>query len=87
MDTKLSGRVAKHLLAYANGYAQAHKTTLTALITVYLQQIPNEFVHKTRKCRVGSKRSIFSSPRSGYNSKYMMMILTCGNDNRFKLEF
>jgi len=42
MDTKLTVRVPKHLLANAKRYAQAHKTTLTALISVYLQQFPSE---------------------------------------------
>ena len=42
MDTKLTVRVPKHLLANAKRYAQVNKTTLTALITVYLQQIPYE---------------------------------------------
>ena len=42
MDSKLTVRVPKHLLANAKRYAQAHKTTLTALITVYLQQIPDD---------------------------------------------
>jgi hypothetical protein len=39
MDAKLTVRVPKHLLANAKCYAQANNTTLTALITVYLQQI------------------------------------------------
>lgn len=42
MDTKLTVRVPKHLLANAKRYAQVNKTTLTALITVYQQQIPYE---------------------------------------------
>jgi hypothetical protein len=42
MDAKLTVRVPKHLLANAKRYAQEHKTTLSALISVYLQQIPNE---------------------------------------------
>lgn len=37
MDTKLTVRVPKHLLANAKRCVLAHKTTLTALITVYLQ--------------------------------------------------
>lgn len=42
MDTKLTVRVPRHLLANAKRYAQAHQTTLTELITTYLQQIPSE---------------------------------------------
>lgn len=42
MDTKLTVRVPKHLLANARRYAQVNKTTLTALISVYLQQLPSE---------------------------------------------
>jgi len=40
MDTKLTVRVPRHLLANAKRYAQAHQTTLTALISTYLQHIP-----------------------------------------------
>ena len=43
MDTKLTVRVPRHLLANAKRYAQVHQTTLTELITTYLQQIPSEF--------------------------------------------
>ena len=42
METKLTVRVPRHLLANAKRYAQAHQTTLTELITTYLQQIPSE---------------------------------------------
>lgn len=42
MDTKLTVRVPKHLLANAKRYAQAHQTTLTELISTYLQHIPAE---------------------------------------------
>lgn len=42
MDAKLTVRVPKHLLANAKRYAQEHKTTLSALISVYLQQFPSE---------------------------------------------
>jgi len=42
MDTKLTVRVPRHLLANAKRYAQAHQTTLTELISTYLQQIPTE---------------------------------------------
>ncbi len=42
MDTILTIRVPKHLLANAKRYAQAHNTTLTTLISVYLQQLPSE---------------------------------------------
>lgn len=40
MDTKLTVRVQKQLLVNAKRYAKAHQTTLTELITAYLQQIP-----------------------------------------------
>jgi hypothetical protein len=40
MDTKLTVRVPKHLLENAKRYAQAHRTTLTELISTYLQQFP-----------------------------------------------
>ncbi len=42
METKLTVRVPRHLLANAKRYAQAHQTTLTELILTYLQQIPSE---------------------------------------------
>jgi hypothetical protein len=42
MNTKLTVRVPRHLLANAKRYAQAHQTTLTELISIYLQQIPTE---------------------------------------------
>lgn len=42
MDTKLTVRVPKHLLVNAKRYAQAHQTTLTELISTYLEQIPSE---------------------------------------------
>jgi len=42
MDTKLTVRVPSHLLANAKRYARAHQTTLTELISTYLQQIPTE---------------------------------------------
>lgn len=40
MDTKLTVRVPKHLLENAKRYAHAHQTTVTELITAYLQQVP-----------------------------------------------
>ena len=42
MDTKLTVRVPRHLLINAKRYAQAHQTTLTELISAYLQQFPSE---------------------------------------------
>jgi hypothetical protein len=42
MDTKLTVRVPRRLLANAKRYAQAHQTTLTELISAYLQHIPSE---------------------------------------------
>ena len=42
MDTKLTVRVPRHILANAKCYAQAHQTTLTELISAYLQNIPSE---------------------------------------------
>ncbi len=42
MDTKLTVRVPRHLLANAKRYAQAYQTTLTELISTYLQHIPTE---------------------------------------------
>ncbi len=42
METKLTVRVPRHLLANAKRYAQAHQTTLTELISAYLQHIPSE---------------------------------------------
>jgi hypothetical protein len=42
MDTKLTVRVPRHLLANAKRYAQVHQTTLTELISAYLQHIPSE---------------------------------------------
>jgi len=42
MDTKLTVRVPRHVLDNAKRYAHAHQTTLTELISTYLQQIPTE---------------------------------------------
>lgn len=42
MHTKLTVRVPRHLLANAKRYAKAHQTTLTELISAYLQHIPAE---------------------------------------------
>ena len=42
MDTKLTVRVPRHLLVNAKRYAHAHQTTLTELISAYLQRIPAE---------------------------------------------
>ena len=42
METKLTVRVPRHLLANAKRYARAHQTTLTELISAYLQRIPSE---------------------------------------------
>ncbi len=42
MDTKLTVRVPKKLLKNAKRYASAHHTTLTQLISAYLQRIPAE---------------------------------------------
>ena len=42
MDTKLTVRVPGRLLDNAKRYAQAHNTTLTKLISTYLEQIPSE---------------------------------------------
>lgn len=42
MDTKLTVRVPRNLLENAKRYAQAHNTTLTQLISAYLERIPNE---------------------------------------------
>ena len=42
MDTKLTVRVPRHLLENAKRYASAHNTTLTKLISAYLQRIPGE---------------------------------------------
>ena len=42
MDAKLTVRVPQHLLANAKRYARAHQTTLTELISTYLQRIPSD---------------------------------------------
>ena len=42
MDTKLTVRVPRHLLANAKRYARLHNTTLTDLISSYLRRIPSE---------------------------------------------
>jgi len=42
MDSKLTVKVPRHVLANAKRYAHAHQTTLTALISIYLRQIPIE---------------------------------------------
>jgi len=42
MDTKLTIRVPRHLLENAKRYAKENGTTLTALITAYLRQLPEE---------------------------------------------
>jgi hypothetical protein len=40
MDTKLTVRVPRQLIENAKRYANAHHTTLTELISAYLQRIP-----------------------------------------------
>jgi hypothetical protein len=42
MDTKLTVRVPRHALEKAKRYARAHDTTLTQLISAYLERIPAE---------------------------------------------
>jgi hypothetical protein len=42
MDTKLTVRVPRKLLENAKRYANTHHTTLTQLISAYLQRIPAE---------------------------------------------
>jgi hypothetical protein len=42
MDAKFTVRVPRKLLENAKRYAAAHDTTLTALISTYLERIPNE---------------------------------------------
>jgi hypothetical protein len=42
MDTKLTVRVPQKLIKNAKRYAAAHNTTLTELISAYLQRIPIE---------------------------------------------
>lgn len=42
MDTKLTVRVPRRLLENAKRFARENHTTLTELISVYLQQIPGE---------------------------------------------
>lgn len=42
MDTKLTVRVPRHLLVNAKRYALTHQTTLTELISLFLEQIPSE---------------------------------------------
>lgn len=42
MDTKLTVRVPRQLIENAKRYANAHHTTLTELISTYLQRIPAE---------------------------------------------
>lgn len=42
MDTKLTVRVPRHLLINAKRYAKTHHTTLTRLISTYLEQIPSD---------------------------------------------
>jgi hypothetical protein len=42
MDTKLTVRVPRKLLENAKRYASAHNTTLTKLVSAYLERIPTE---------------------------------------------
>jgi hypothetical protein len=42
MNTKLTVRVPRKLLENAKHYASTHNTTLTELISAYLQRIPTE---------------------------------------------
>ena len=42
MDTKLTVRVPRRLLENAKRYANQHNTTLTQLISAYLDRIPLE---------------------------------------------
>jgi hypothetical protein len=43
MDTKLTVRVPRHLLENAKRYARENNTTLTELISIYLERIPGQF--------------------------------------------
>ncbi len=42
MDTKLTVRVPRKYLDNAKRYAKAHRTTLTQMVSAYLQHIPTE---------------------------------------------
>lgn len=42
METKLTVRVPKKLLENAKRYAKAHNTTITELISTFLERIPSE---------------------------------------------
>ena len=42
MDTKLTVRVPRRLLENAKRYAKTHNTTLTELVSAYLERIPTE---------------------------------------------
>lgn len=42
MDTKLTVRVPRKLLENAKRYASAHNTTLTKMVSAYLEQIPTD---------------------------------------------
>lgn len=42
MDTKMTVRVPRRLLENAKRYATQHNTTLTQLISAYLDRIPTE---------------------------------------------
>ena len=42
MDAKLTVRLPRHLLDNARRYAQVHHTTLTELISAYLQSLPSD---------------------------------------------
>jgi hypothetical protein len=42
MDNKLTVRVPRKLIENAKRYAQAHHTTLTELVSAYLERIPSE---------------------------------------------
>ena len=41
-ETKLTVRVPRHLLEKAKRFAAQNNTTLTSLIEIYLQRIPNQ---------------------------------------------
>ncbi len=61
METKLTVRVPRHLLANAKRYARAHQTTLTELISTYLQQIPSDSEVLTRAPVVRRLTGLLSS--------------------------
>lgn len=69
MDTKLTVRVPRKLLENAKLYAKANNTTLTELISVYLERIPAGLESLDKAPVVRQITGLLSSDVSGNDYK------------------